>query len=130
MTSWISGRSACRRTRSTAASSSPSDSESGAWTTGVERRGNVGARKPVAPVLAQPFEDVHHFAHLLVLEQAAHEFGARILPRLLAVGARQQHLRLDAQQARGHLEVLGRLVQLEVVHARDELLAMRATGMS
>ena len=98
------------------------------------RRGRlrqVGAREPVAPLLAGALEHVHHLAHLLVLEQATHELRARIVPRLLAIGARQQHLRLDAQQPRRHLEVVRRLVQLAACGcAATNCSAMRAIGMS
>jgi hypothetical protein len=52
---------------------------------------------------------------LLVLHQAAHEFGARVLG-LAAVGAllrRQQHAALDLDQHRRHQQVFAG--QLEVV---------------
>ena len=76
----------------------------------------IRARELVAPLFAAPFEHVDDLAHLLILEQSTHELGARIFP-LLFVAARQQQLRLDAQQPRGHLEILRRLVQSERANA-------------
>ena len=62
---------------------------------------------------ARSLEHVDDFAHLLVLEQPPHELRARIFPRLVVLAARQEHLRLDAQQPRRHLEVVGGLVERE-----------------
>ena len=47
---------------------------------------------------------------------------ARVLPRQVVAPARQQQLRLDAQEPRGHLEVLRRLVEAEGVHRVEELV--------
>ena len=56
----------------------------------LRRRGRlrqVRARESIASLFAATLEHVHHFAHLLVLEQPAHELGARIFPRLLVAAA-------------------------------------------
>ena len=42
----------------------------------------IRAREPISPLVAAPLENVHDFAHLLILEQAPDELGARILPLL------------------------------------------------
>ena len=85
-------------------------------------RRQPGAREPGATIFRRALEHVDDLAHLLVLEQPAHELGARIFPRLVVLVARQQHLRLDAQQARRHLEVVGGLVDPERPDAHQELL--------
>src|SRR6185369_9637418 len=90
----------------------------------LRRRGclrQIGARELIATLLSATLEHVHDFAHLLILEQAPHQLAARILPRLL-IAARQQQLRLDAQQARRHLEVIGRLVDAEGSDTNQKLL--------
>src|SRR5437667_1705 len=56
------------------------------------------------------------------LEQPAHQLGAWILPFVLSQPARQQQLRLDAQQPRRHLEIVGRLVQPQFADHREELI--------
>ena len=94
----------------------------------VDRLRYPTARKLMPPCFAATFEQIDDFAHLLVLEQAAHQFGARILPRFFTVGPRQQHLRLDAQQTRGHLEIICRFVQGERADARQELLGDASDG--
>src|SRR6185503_11463665 len=88
------------------------------------RRGlrQIRARKLVAPLYAAPLEEIDHLAHLLILEQPPHQLGAWIFPRL-DVRARQQHLRLDAQQPSRHLEILRGFVQPELANAQHELLA-------
>jgi hypothetical protein len=53
------------------------------------------AREAAAAPLAEQVEVVDHLAHLLVLEEPAHELRARVLPRFLVAGARQEELRLD-----------------------------------
>jgi len=45
-------------------------------------------------VIDQP--DWLDFSHLLILEESAHQLGARILPHIFTLAARQQHLCLDA----------------------------------
>ena len=45
-----------------------------------------------------------------------------LLPPIVALLPREEHLRLDADQARCHLQILGGLVQLERMHPVDELL--------
>ena len=114
-------RSTARSTRSTADSSSD-ERERERRLRRRRRLRQIGARELVAALFAATLEHVDDFAHLLILEQAAHELGARIFPRLL-VAARQQHLRLDAKQARRHLEIFGGFVQAERANAQHELLA-------
>jgi hypothetical protein len=64
---------------------------------------------------------IRDLADLLILEQPPDEFRARILPRLVVLVPRQQHLRLDAQEPRRHLEVFGGLVDRHRLDARQEL---------
>ena len=68
----------------------------------VDGRDVDGLRHPttwelVPTLLATTLEEIDDLAHLLILEQAAHEFGAGIFPRFLALSPRQEHLRLDAE---------------------------------
>ena len=56
-------------------------------------------------------EPARDLPDLLVLEQAPHQLGARVL-FLLALVAWKEHLRLDADQRRGHLEELARAFEL------------------
>src|SRR5688572_7456962 len=81
-----------------------------------------------APILGHAGEVVRDLANLLVFEQPPDEFRARIFPRLVALVPRKQHLRLDAQQARGHLEVLGRLIDRHGLDARQELFGDACDG--
>ena len=66
---------------------------------------------------------------LLVLDQAPHEQIARVL--FLAVdvrrrlGPRQQHLRLDVDERRGHHQELPGDIEIEILH---QLNASRGTG--
>ena len=73
------GRRAARSTRSTAASSSLSDRASGAGG-GRRVRRRERTSELIAALLTAALEQVDHFAHLLVFEQAAHQLGARVLP--------------------------------------------------
>ena len=67
-------------------------------------------------------EPVHELADLLVLEQSAHQLGARIFPLVVAEPPRQQHLRLDAEQPRRHLEIVSRLIESELRDHGEELI--------
>ena len=89
---------------------------------------SVGAGMAVAGVIAAKLQNVHHFAHLLILEQPAHELRARIVPLLVIAATRQQHLHLDAQQSRRHLEIFGCLAETQRVDAKEELLADARDG--
>ena len=80
---------------------------------GDKMRRQVRASEAVPPIVTACLEYVHHFAYLLVLEKATNELGAGIFPLLVTFVARQEHLRLDANQASGHLEVVGCLVEPE-----------------
>src|SRR5581483_3909244 len=55
----------------------------------------------------------------LVLDQAVHQLGARVFLFLRACGriARQQHLRFDVDQDRGHVDELGGDVDVEFAEA-------------
>ena len=59
---------------------------------------------------------------MLILEQSTNQLGARVLPRFLAVGTWQKHLRLDAQQACRHFQVVGGLVEPQRSDASKKLL--------
>ena len=67
-------------------------------------------------------QPVHQFTDLLVLQQPAHQLGARILPFVIAETAREQQLRLDAQQARGHFEIIGGLVESQLIDDGEKLI--------
>ncbi len=78
-------------------------------------------REAAATEFRPDFEHVDDFSHLLILEQATHQLRTRIIPRFVAAVLRQQHLRLDAQKPRGHLQVLGRFIQPQRLDAPQEL---------
>src|SRR5881392_27215 len=94
-----------------------------------ERRRRGGRRLGTEPApqllgapgrrLAQPLDQL---ADLLVLEQPPHQLGPRIFPLVVSQPPRQQHLRLDPQEPRRHLEVVRRLVQPQLVDHREELI--------
>ena len=71
----------------------------------------------VAPVVRHLAQLLGGQLDLLVLQQAAHQFGARVLGFLAIVLllGRQQHARLDLDEHGRHQQVLGR--QLEVAAA-------------
>ena len=75
--------------------------------------------RPARRRRAQPF---HQLANLLVLEQAPHQLGAWVLPLVVAEAAWQEHLCLDPQQPRRHLQVIRRLIQSEVVDDSEKLI--------
>ena len=66
--------------------------------------------------------------HLLVFEQAPHEFGARIFGFLAGVGLlhRQQHARLDLDQHRGHQQIFGREFEIRFADLVDVAEVLRA----
>src|SRR5690606_2709978 len=67
-------------------------------------------------------EPPRRLAEMLVLEQSAHQVGTRIDQLAILVHApRQQHLRLDPDQRRGHLEELARTVEPEPLDPLDRL---------
>ena len=76
----------------------------------------------IAARFASRIQDVDDLADLLILEQPAHEIGARVFPRFVALRVREQQLGFDAQQPRGHVEIIGRLVETERVQTHEELL--------
>ena len=90
--------------------------------------GELGRRRQVAAgeLLRAPLGGAAHpdgdLADLLVLEQPPHQLRARILPAVLLRAARQQHLRLEAHQPAGHVEVVGGLVEAELVDGLEELV--------
>ena len=92
------------------------------------RRGCIGGRRLVAaPIplgarIGGMAEPVHQLADLLVLEQPPHQLGPWILPLVLPEPARQQHLRLDAQQPRRHFQVIRRLIEPQLIDDRQELI--------
>jgi hypothetical protein len=88
------------------------------WRRGLIREKRAGEVPP--PVLGAMLEHVDDLAHLLVFEQTADELRARVLP-IVALTPRQEHLRLDAQQPRRHLEIVRRLVEPERPDAHQEL---------
>ncbi len=59
--------------------------------------------------------------HLLVFEQAAHEFGARVFGFLAGIGLldRQQHARLDLDQHRRHQQIFGREFEIGLAQLVD-----------
>src|SRR2546427_9011441 len=93
---------------------------------GGGRRGRGLGSEAAPELLGAPggglTEPVHELANLLILEQPAHQLRARVLPLVVPDAARQQQLRLDAQQPRRHLEVVRRLVQPQLVDDREKLV--------
>ena len=72
----------------------------------------------VAPGLRQLIERMRRLLHLLVLEEAPYQLGARILlGRLGRRRPRQQEPRLDLDQHRRHHQILGG--ELQVLRAHD-----------
>src|SRR5258705_2987153 len=95
----------------------------------LQRRGRrigrprfVPAAKSLRARIGGVAKPVDELADLLVLEQPAHQLGTRVFPLVVAEPARQQHLRLDAQQPRRHLEIVGGLVEPQVLDDREELI--------
>ena len=91
--------------------------------------GDAGAEE-IASQLGQCVQARSGQLHLLVLQQAAHQFGARVL-HLFALGDLfrwQQHARLDLDQHGGHQQVFG--CQFQVARAYlvdvDQVLARHA----
>src|SRR2546422_1172669 len=70
----------------------------------VGRRRFVAAAEPLRARIGGMAKPVDELANLLVLEQAAYQLGTWVFPFVVAEPARQQHLRLDAQQPRCHLD--------------------------
>src|SRR5438046_1715390 len=64
----------------------------------------------------------HQLTNLPVLEQPAHQPGPLIFPLVVPQPPRQQQLRLDAEQPGRHLEIVGRLVESELVDHREKLV--------
>ena len=85
-------------------------------------RRQPGTREPRTTVLRHAREVIGDLPHLLVLEQPPDEFRARVFPRVVVLVARQEQLRLDAQEPGRHLQVLCRLVDPERLDPRQELL--------
>jgi len=84
-------------------------------------RRQPGPRESRAALLGHSRQVIRDLPHLLILEQAPDQFRARIFPRFIVLVPRQQKLRLDAQQASRHLEVLGGLVDRQRLDPRQEL---------
>ena len=102
-------------TRSTAASRSSRSRVSGGG-------GSSGRRRQVAPranwqraPVGRRLHPVGDLLDLLVLQQPAHQLGARILPCLALLAARQQHLRLEPDQPARHFQIVGGLVEPELM---------------
>ena len=88
----------------------------------------IRSRKATSTVVASSLEDVHDFANLLVLEQTPDQLCSRIFPRLRHLLVGQQHLRLDAHEARGHLQIVRGFVETESRDAFQELLGDACDG--
>jgi hypothetical protein len=88
----------------------------------VGRRRGVTASEPLGARRRGAREPAHQLPNLLVFEQPPDQLGPRILPVVVVQPARQQHLGLDAQQPGGHFEIVGRLVQAQVVNDGEELI--------
>ena len=67
-------------------------------------------------------------ADLLVLEQPAHQLGAGILPVSSLLIAGQEHLHLEPHQPARHLEVVGGLIEPEMLDRHEELIGDARDG--
>jgi hypothetical protein len=83
----------------------------------------VRSRKTVSAVITAPLEHIDNLTHLLVFEKSSHELGTRILPRLIAFAAREEHLRLDANESRSHLEVVRSFIESQCLYPFQKLLS-------
>src|SRR5437867_2247997 len=81
----------------------------------IRRRCLIAAAKTLSANVRGMSQPVHELTDLLVFQQPADELGPRIFPFVIPEPARQQQLRLDAQEARGHFEIIGGLVESELV---------------
>ena len=82
----------------------------------------ISAGKAVTPVVTSFLEHIHDLPYLLVFQESPHELGARIFPHFIAFPAREKHLRLYANETRGHFEIIGGFVESEGLDAQEELL--------
>src|ERR1700680_3738815 len=79
----------------------------------LDRLLRIGTRETTAAILTPALEYIDDLADLLVLEEAPHQLGARIIPDIFTLAAGQKHLRLYPHEPGRHLEIVGGLVQLE-----------------
>src|SRR6185295_1068746 len=83
----------------------------------------IGARKSVPAVVAANLQNVDDLAHLLILQEAPNQLSAWIVPRLVALSPRQQHLSFDPDETRCHLQVIGSLIEAQRRDSRQELFS-------
>src|SRR5438105_9543460 len=83
---------------------------------------SIGTCEARPAVLAASLQNIYHFSYLLILEQPPYQLRAWILPNVFSLATGQQHLRLDAQESRGHLEVIGGFIQFQRRDPRQKLL--------
>ena len=94
----------------------------------LRRRRQVASGKQQRPAVGCLSQPERHLFGLLVLEQAPHQRRAGIFPALLVRRPGQQHLHLESQQPAGHLQVVRRLVQPQVMDCLEELVGYPGDG--
>ena len=86
------------------------------------RRRQVAAAELLGPALGGPPHPDRDLPDLLVFQQPPYQLGARVFPSVLLGAAGQQHLRLEPDQSAGHVEVIGRLVEAQLVDGAQKLI--------
>src|SRR4029434_7285454 len=86
------------------------------------RRREIAPGKLSGPSLGGLVEPGGDFADQLILEQSPDQLVPRIFPALFFRPARQQGLRLEPEEAACHLQVVGSLIQSEIVDHTQELI--------
>jgi hypothetical protein len=92
------------------------------------RRRKRGRRRQVptsellgSPLRRSPHPD-GHLTDLLILEQPPHQLSPRVLPAVFLLAPGKQHLRLEPHEAAGHVQVVGGLVEAEIVDRLKKLI--------
>ena len=92
------------------------------------RRREISPGKPRRAPLGRAFHPADDFPDLLVLQQPPHQLGPGILPAIVVHPAGEQHLGLEPQQAAGHVQIVSRLIQAQVVDGPEELVGNPRDG--
>ena len=86
------------------------------------RRRQVASGELLRPALGGAPHPDGDLADLLVLEQPPYQLGARVFPLVVVGAPGQEHLRLEPDKPAGHVEIVGRLVEPELVDGAEELV--------
>jgi hypothetical protein len=114
----------CARRARSASNSAAANTSSHVTCSSLATAGVVGRHMPprvgAAPQLLRAFEPERGFAEMLVLEKAPHKLGPRVLqPIPFQTPSRQNHLRLDTDQQRGHFQEFASPIQTKHLDTRD-----------